>query len=202
MEQFNSLVSIIDTLLGPKGCPWDKEQTFLSLQPFLLEEVHEVIEAIDQNHTEHLIEELGDLLFIILFYAKIAEKMNQFELKDILIAIEEKLICRHPHVFAEESFKDAADVLNNWERIKAAEKKKKGKEQPTGKIPDTLPLLTRAQKVIGRLLRKDPKTFDVDRNAPCSEEEIAQELIGLIAQAESQGIDVEGALRRTLSQIE
>src|SRR5579863_10005397 len=144
MDQFDSLLRVAETLLGPGGCPWDQKQTFASLQPYVLEEAHEVIEAIDADDDGKMVEELGDLLYTVIFYGKLAEKTGRFSLVDIVNAIEEKLIRRHPHVFGEVKVEGADEVLKNWEKIKLEEKGDKRPESVLDGIPPTLPLVTRA----------------------------------------------------------
>ncbi len=147
------LTDVMDTLLGENGCPWDKEQTHDSLRKNLLEESHEVIEAIDTNDMEHLKEELGDLLLQIVFHAKLAEQEGAFNFNDVVDAVTSKMIRRHPHIFADVKADDAEAVLTNWEAIKKQEKAEKGiVEQESfssimGKLPPTLPALMKAEKV-------------------------------------------------------
>ena len=147
------LTNVMDTLLGENGCPWDKEQTHDSLRKNLLEESHEVIEAIDSNDMEHLKEELGDLLLQIVFHAKLAEQENAFNFNDVVEAVTAKMIRRHPHIFSDVKADNAEAVLTNWEAIKKQEKAAKGiteqKETASimGKLPPTLPALMKAEKV-------------------------------------------------------
>ena len=147
------LTNVMDTLLGENGCPWDKEQTHDSLRKNLLEESHEVIEAIDSNDMEHLKEELGDLLLQIVFHAKLAEQENAFNFNDVVEVVTAKMIRRHPHIFSDVKADNAEAVLTNWEAIKKQEKAAKGiteqKETASimGKLPPTLPALMKAEKV-------------------------------------------------------
>ena len=101
MKQFDELISVAEKLLSPEGCPWDLKQTFTTLQPYVLEEAHEVIEAVDLNDDSKILEELGDLLYVIVFYGKLGEKQGRFSLKDIIDTIKEKLIRRHPHIYGD-----------------------------------------------------------------------------------------------------
>ena len=149
MKDFDNLLAIADRLLGPNGCPWDLKQTFFTLQPYLLEEAHELIEAIDQENPLKIAEELGDVLYVLIFAAKIGEKEGKFTMSDALQTVAEKLIRRHPHIFGEEKISSTEDVVRNWEEIK----KKEGKANPISDIPATLPALARAQKVIHKLQR-------------------------------------------------
>ena len=134
------ITDVMNTLLGENGCPWDKEQTHDSLRKNLLEEAHEVIEAIDSHDMVHLKEELGDVLLQVVFHAKLAEQEEQFNFNDVVDAITEKMIRRHPHIFSDVKADDAETVLTNWEAIKKQEKA--GKEESKSimsKLPPTLP---------------------------------------------------------------
>jgi len=112
-------------LRAPGGCPWDREQTFDSIKPFTLEETYEVLEAIDNRDWDELTGELGDLLLQVLFYAEMAKEEGRFAIDDVLDRLSNKLVNRHPHVFGDVEAKTSADVLRNWEAIKAQEKKKR-----------------------------------------------------------------------------
>ncbi len=187
MTEFENLLRIADRLLGEGGCPWDQEQTFFTLQPYLLEETHELIEAIDLLDSKKISEELGDVLYALVFIAKLGEKEKIFNLSDSIRKVTEKLIRRHPHVFSNTKISSTEDVVKNWEEIK----KEEGKKSPIADIPPTLPALARAQKVIHKLKKK---------KSPVVEEKISddvgQRLWELVREAESHGIDAESALRR------
>src|SRR5215469_4959576 len=124
-ELFERAVSIMAQLRGPGGCPWDREQTFDSIKPYTLEETYEVLEAIDNRDWDELRNELGDLLLQVLFYSEMAEEEKRFSIDDVLDQLSNKLINRHPHVFGNGNAATSADVLRNWEAIKAEEKKKR-----------------------------------------------------------------------------
>lgn len=142
------ITDVMNTLLGENGCPWDKEQTHESLRKNLLEEAHEVVEAIDCNDMEHLKEELGDVLLQVVFHARLAEQEGHFNFNDVVIAITEKMIRRHPHIFADVQADNAEAVLTNWEEIKKKEKAGKPEAQSVmSKLPPTLPALMKAEKV-------------------------------------------------------
>ena len=123
MNEFNKLKKNIDILRSPDGCPWDKKQTHLSLLPYLLEEANEVCDTIINQDTDHLKEELGDLLLQIMLHSKIAEENNKFNIDDVINKLNEKLIKRHPHVFKNEKADNADDVIKLWQTIKSEEKK-------------------------------------------------------------------------------
>ena len=140
------VVDVMATLRAPGGCPWDIEQTHASLRRYIVEEVYEVLEAIDEQNPEHLCEELGDLLLQIVFHARMAEECKLFGMQDVVTAVTEKLIRRHPHVFGDISVRDAAEVIVNWDAIKRREKAEKPKSALDG-VPQGLPALLRANKL-------------------------------------------------------
>lgn len=160
------LVEVVRRLRGPGGCPWDREQTSKSLRPYVIEEAYEVVDAIDNERWDKLKEELGDLLLQVILHAMIAEEAGRFRLDEVLDAIAEKMIRRHPHVFGRVTVKDSREVLQNWERIKMAEKTEHGDEDG-GRgdsilegIPIHLPALMKAHKIQTRVSRVG---FDWDR---------------------------------------
>jgi ATP diphosphatase len=149
-ERFDELVRIMATLRGPQGCPWDREQTLASLRPFLLDETYEALEALDRGDLDSLREELGDLLFEIVFLARIAEEGGHFSVADAAADVGAKLVRRHPHVFGDHArLKTAEEVRGKWEEMKAAERGKgaegaEGGKTLLGGVPRTLPGLLRA----------------------------------------------------------
>ena len=202
MDQFDSLLHVAEELLGPNGCPWDQKQTFLSLQPYVLEEAHEVIEAVDADDDRKMIEELGDLLYTIVFYGKLGERTGRFTIEEIVKSIKEKLIRRHPHVFGEVKVEDADEVVKNWEKIKEGEKGKNKPPSLLDGIPPTLPALVKAQKILKRIQRVGSSLLPKTPSAHLSEEEIGSQLLQLIQRAEQSGVDAESALRRSLAELE
>lgn len=185
--------------MGSGGCPWDQKQTLFTLQAYLLEEAHELIEAIDSQDPGHIVEELGDVFYSLVFIGKIGEKEKLFTLEEALKQINEKLIRRHPHIFANEKIHSVDDVLDNWEKIK---KKEKERQTILDGIPSTMPIMARCQKVIDKLHRSKSPLAPKSSSESSSEEQIGQSLWSLIAQAQSAGIDAEGALRRYCSKVE
>jgi nucleoside triphosphate diphosphatase len=149
---FENLVTIMRRLRGPGGCPWDAEQTHESLTRYLLEEVYEVIEAIDEQSPEHLKEELGDLLLQPVFHAAIAEETGSFTIEDVIQSLTDKLIRRHPHVFGDMLITDSAAQIENWEQIKKAEKGARRTSALSG-VPAHLPALLKAQKITEKASR-------------------------------------------------
>ncbi|HZT60603.1 MAG TPA: nucleoside triphosphate pyrophosphohydrolase [Pyrinomonadaceae bacterium] len=130
---FNDLVALMSRLRSPEGCPWDREQTYATLAPMLLEEAYEAFEAVEDaraGRPENLREELGDLLFQIVFYAQVARERGEFTIDDVTDAIHSKMVRRHPHVFGDVRVRDNEELLRNWEQLKAEEKRAAGKDEP------------------------------------------------------------------------
>ena len=154
-KKFDELINVMARLRAPDGCPWDKEQTYESLAPYLLEEAFESFDAIQEaaeGKPEHLREELGDLLLQIIFHSQIAEDRGDFTIEDVCEAITEKMILRHPHVFGDVNFETANDVLQNWDELKKAErritkKNEKEKNSILEEVPLTFPALIEANKL-------------------------------------------------------
>ena len=147
-QRFVELVEIMARLRGANGCPWDREQTHESIKPYLIEETYEVLEAIDEQDPGKLREELGDLLLQIVFHARMAEEAGAFDIGDVLAAINEKLIRRHPHVFGSVQADTAQEVLFNWEQIKQAERRAaNGQASVLDGVPRELPALLRAHRL-------------------------------------------------------
>ena len=173
-------------LRGPDGCPWDREQTHRSLARHLLEETHETLEAIDSGDMDRLREELGDLLLQVVFHAEMARQEGRFDVDDVAAGIAAKLVRRHPHVFGEAKVSGAAEVLVNWERIKAEEKGEHGVDD---EVPPTLPALARAAKVQRRAAGEG---FDF-RSAGAALDKLHEELAEL--EAEIRDLEEEEASR-------
>lgn len=201
MKEFNELLEVVDRLLGPNGCPWDREQTLKSLRSSILEETCELIEAIDLEDNSHIKEELGDLFFNITLFCRLAEKESRCTLPEVLAEIKEKLVRRHPHVFGEAQVDDSKDVLVQWDRIKATEKSHR--QSSLDGIPKDLPALSRTQKVIKRMVKKqfphipEASAFDFD-----DEDNLGKILAALVVQAQKKELDAEHALRKALAELE
>jgi MazG family protein len=151
-ERFKNLLDLIARLRSPEGgCPWDIKQDSLDVGKYLIEEAYEVLDALEFGTPVDLREELGDLLFQILFLARIEEEKGRFDISDVLLEITEKMVRRHPHVFGETTVSGAEEVKANWEAIKSVEKAEKGVstegESLLGKVPRSMPTLLRAQKI-------------------------------------------------------
>jgi MazG family protein len=147
-ETFTRLVDLVSRLRAPGGCPWDREQTPRSLRPYLLEEAHEVLEAIDRDEPIAIRDELGDLLLQVVLQSELAAEAGRFTIADVASAITDKLVRRHPHVFGTVEVRDAADVVRNWSRIKAEERRAAGDDGDVfAGIPASLPALAHAQRL-------------------------------------------------------
>lgn len=152
-QAFEKLIEIMTRLRRPDGCPWDRQQTHESLKKYLLEETYETLEAIDSGDMSDLCEELGDLMLQIAFHAQLAKERGDFEIKDSLDNINEKLLRRHPHVFGEADVASAEEVIHQWDRIKMGEKGMEGRSSVLDGVPKTLPALARAMEVSKRAAR-------------------------------------------------
>jgi tetrapyrrole methylase family protein/MazG family protein len=147
MDKFDELLTIIEKLRSPQGCPWDREQTHKSLKPYAIEEAHEVAEAVDMGDPELLADELGDLLLQVVLHSQIGREENTFTIEDVLNSVNSKMIRRHPHVFSDTTVSGTGEVLQNWEAIKKKEKAKRDHKSVLDGIPLSLPGLYRASKI-------------------------------------------------------
>jgi len=189
MTDGRSLVELVDVMDRlRRECPWTAQQSHESLAHYLLEEAHETLEALESGDTDHLREELGDLLMQVVFHARIAqERADGFDIDAVAAGITAKLIRRNPHVFADGDASTPEEIDAAWQRVKAAEKPRASVHDG---IPPTLPALAYADKVLGRL--GDPPSFGDD---------IGARLLALVAEARSAGVDAEAALRRTVQNL-
>ena len=145
---FEALLSLMGRLRGEGGCPWDREQTRDSLKPYLIEETYEALEALDEGQTDHIVEELGDVLFQVVFHCQIAQERGEFAMAEVLHKVLQKMTSRHPHVFADAQVADARQALSQWERIKRAEGRGDGSPRSAlDGVPQSLPSLLRAQRL-------------------------------------------------------
>ncbi len=154
-HSFDQLVAVMTRLRGEQGCPWDRQQTAESLRPFLIEEAYEVLEAIESGQPEPLREELGDLLFQVLFHAQIAKENGAFDIEAVLLTNIEKMTRRHPHTFSEEviDLPDAEAVLSHWEAMKRREARNRSRTSVLDGVPQALPALLQAHKVQNKAAR-------------------------------------------------
>lgn len=214
----NELIKIMSALRSEKGCPWDREQTTESLKPFIVEEAYEVLEAIDEKNPEAVKEELGDLLFQIVFQCQIAKEKGDFDMANVIEKIGKKMIARHPHVFGDADYKTTAEVLVHWE----AQKKREGKQRDSllEGVPKTLPSLLRAHRLQDRAARVGfdwDKVGDVmkkldeeigefkeameNKKEDAIEEELGDVLFMLVNISRFIGVNPEDALRKTISKF-
>ena len=207
---FDDLCDITTLLRGDGGCPWDREQTHESIRRCMIEEAYEVVEAIDNRDPVLLCEELGDVLFQIVFHTDIERESDRFKIGDVIDGICRKMIRRHPHVFGAGSAIDGRDALSQWEAIKTEEKQRKTLSSRLRAIPPMMPALLRAQKVnekigtsladadeIGTLLRGQAQAFANQPNA-----DIMGELLFSISKfAAATGLDAEKALSERTEKV-
>jgi XTP/dITP diphosphohydrolase len=193
------LVAVMDRLRSPGGCPWDAEQTHESLTSYAIEETHELVEAIESGDREHMKEELGDLLLQVAFHARIAQEdpESPFGIDEVAGGIVEKLVRRHPHVFADGDAETAPEVAASWEQIKADEKPHR--TSMLDGIPKGLPALGRASKAAGRL--STAGRYDVAVSAAAGDD-LGSRLLALVLEARDQGRDPEAALRATVRELD
>ena len=212
-DSLSQLIEIVEKLRAPGGCPWDRDQTQASLLPYFLEEIYEVIESVEEGNMELLKEELGDILLHVVFQASIGQENEDFTLQDSLNYVNEKLIRRHPHVFADAKAEGPFNAKQNWESAKHDEKKR---ESRLDGVPGTLPALTRSQRLqekasyagfdwkkveqvwekvheeIGELKEAEEKGITEQ-----IEEEIGDTLFSIVNLSRFLGISAETALRKT-----
>lgn len=174
-RKFGELLEVMARLRSDKGCPWDKEQTHLSLKPCLLEETYELLDALDNGDSNKLQEELGDVLLQVIFHSQIASEENRFSMKEVIEQLTEKLVRRHPYVFAGEPLpEDAAAVLKQRMQIKAGEKKESERNSLLGNVPKSMPALARAQSISRRAAHLGFEWPHIDQVWDKVEEEIRE----------------------------
>lgn len=214
MSAIQDLIHTVDQLRKPGGCPWDMEQTHQSLRSVLIEETAELLETIDANDSEHMREELGDVLLQVIFHAQIAAEEGRFDFEDVSRDINDKLIRRHPHVFGDMELKDTASVLKKWEEIKAEERKNgKARPAPAGvfkKLPPALPALQYAADLVGQARKRASEHAEAFLQQQgiadlgeetLDEDEAGAMLFQLVTVCQQQGIDPESALRHYTNQF-
>ncbi len=211
-ERLLDLVRIMARLRGPNGCPWDREQTHGTLARHLLEETHELLEAIDADDSDSIRDELGDLLLQVVFHAQMAAEEGRWDVDDVAEGLVRKLTHRHPHVFGDVEVSGADEVLVNWEKLKAEES---GRRTVVDEgIPESLPSLARAAKVQRRAagwgfewrsvegaieaLKEEVGELEAHTDQSNAEEELGDVLFATVAVARRLDVDAESALRRTI----
>jgi MazG family protein len=220
-RDFQDLVDLVQRLRAPGGCPWDREQTLETLRPMIVEEAYEVVEAIEAGEPAKLAEELGDLLFQVVFAARIGEDEGTFEIRDVVGAIHSKMVRRHPHVFGDAVIETAEDVLKNWDDLKRGERAAAGKDHPKGLLDSVsghLPALLEAHSLTDRASRVgfdwpslEPVLEKLDeeigelkheieadeRDRVRVEDEVGDLLFAAVNVARKLGVDPETALKRS-----
>ena len=166
------LIQLVETLRGTHGCPWDKKQTPHDVSVYLIEEVFELADAIEAGHPEQIREELGDVLFHIVFMARMFQEGGEFDLSDVAQGITEKMTRRHPHVFGEKNVNSSEEVVENWHKIKLSEKKYTPKQSSLDSVPVQLPALIRAYRVSDRAAKSGFDWAEVDEAVKNVEQEL------------------------------
>lgn len=218
---FERLLEIMSRLRGPGGCPWDREQTRTSLKPFLIEEAYEVLEAIESGHPRALEEELGDLLFQVIFHAQLGAECGEFAMADVLRGLADKMITRHPHVFGDASVDTPREALAQWEAIKQREARESGVSRSViDGVPRALPSLIRAQRITSKAARVNfdwpnaraawTKVEEECREAAAAlasddrariEEELGDVLFSVVNVARLASVDAEDALHGAIEKF-
>ena len=192
--ELDELIAVLEKLRAPGGCVWDREQTHASLVQYLVEETFELVDAIEAGDRDELIEELGDVLYQVIFHADIAAEAGEFTLEDVAAHMRQKMVARHPHVFGDATASTPDDVVATWEKVKAVEKAHR--TSVLEGIPQGMPSLALADKTLGRAAK-----VGVVREAaviPSTEAELGEELLAMVVAAKVAGLDAERALREAL----
>jgi MazG family protein len=214
MDYLRRLEKLMTRLRSKNGCPWDKRQTHQSLKPYLLEETHETLDAIDSGDGAHLREELGDLLLQVVFHAQLAKERGRFNLQDVAKTIGDKLVRRHPHVFGKSSRK-ISDINRKWEELKRQEKPER--KSALDGLPKSLPALLRAQRMHEKISKHSPSNFRSQKEMQKAWSEFIKKskgskkgkekamgdfLLAFARAAQAEGLHAEMALRKASSRFE
>lgn len=197
----DELIAVLEKLRAPGGCAWDREQTHESLVQYLIEETYELVDAIESGNRDELVEELGDVLYQVIFHADIAAEAGQFTLEDVAQHMTEKMIGRHPHVFGDAVADTADDVRASWDKLKDVEKPER--TSVLDGVPQGMPALALADKLLGKAHRvglldaTQPGAVNVT-----SEDELGPLLLAIVASAKANGLDSERALRASLRELQ
>lgn len=205
--RLDELIAVLERLRAPDGCAWDREQTHESLVQYLIEETYELVDAIETGDRDELIEELGDVLYQVVFHSDIAAEAGQFTLEDVAAHMTAKMIGRHPHVFGDASaqasmnIQSAEDVMAVWDDLKQTEKPHR--TSVLDGIPQGMPALALADKLLGRAHRVGL----IDATVPgavnvTTEDELGPLLLAIVASAKASGLDAERALRASLRELQ
>jgi tetrapyrrole methylase family protein/MazG family protein len=218
MDKFQKLLDIMAALRSENGCPWDKKQTAETLKPYLIEETYELLEALDEGNPEGIKEELGDLLFQIVFHCRLAEERGEFDMKEVIEKISDKMIARHPHVFGDSRFETSDEVVRQWQERKKEEGKLK--ESILEGVPKELPSLLRAHRLQARAAKagfdweevedvlkkldeelKEFKAVIGSKDRRKIEDELGDIFFVLVNVSRFVGVNAEEALRKTISKF-
>jgi tetrapyrrole methylase family protein/MazG family protein len=220
-KELQDLITLIRKLRAPNGCPWDRKQTRQDIGKYLLDEAYEVLDALAEDNPRHLQEELGDLLFQILFIAEIASEAGDFSLAEVMKDIQAKMIRRHPHVFGDVKVRSVREVKDNWQEIKKQERRGRTRDENLfGNIPRSMPALKRAQKITAaaarhgfdwkntddvlKKLHEELAELDAARkngNVQIIEEEMGDILFTLVNLSRFLSVDAENALTCTIEKF-
>lgn len=192
--QLEELIATLEQLRAPGGCAWDAEQTHASLVRYLIEETYELVDAIESGSDAELVEELGDVLYQVVFHSDIAAAEGRFTLEDVAAHMTAKMVGRHPHVFGDRIAETADDVVAMWDDLKRAEKP--ARTSTLDGVPQGMPSLLLADKLLGKT------TVDAPALTWASEQALGAELLGIVAAARAQGLDAERALRAALRELQ
>lgn len=195
--RLDELIATLERLRAPGGCAWDRDQTHASLVQYLVEESAELVEAIESGDDAELVEELGDVLYQVLFHADIATEAGRFTLEDVAAHMTQKMVGRHPHVFGDVVAETPDAVIATWDAVKAVEKAHR--TSVLEGIPSGMPGLALADKMLGRAARVGVAVQPAA--VPSSEEELGAELLALVSGARERGLDAERALRGALRSL-
>lgn len=197
--QLDELIGVLEHLRAPGGCAWDRDQTHASLVQYLIEESYELVDAIEAGDDAELIEELGDVLYQVIFHADIAREEGRFTLDDVAAHMTAKMVGRHPHVFADAVADTPEAVTARWDELKRAEKPER--ESVLDGIPQSMPALALAAKLVGRA-EKVGLEPDAAAEIPATEGELGDELLATVVAARAAGLDAERALRDALRRLQ
>ena len=196
--KLEELIAVLERLRAPGGCAWDRAQTHESLVQYLVEECYELIEAIEGGTREELIEELGDVLYQVVFHSDIAAEQGRFTLEDVAAHMTAKMVGRHPHVFGDLVAETPDAVMLHWDRLKAEEKP--ARASVLDGIPQAMPALALADKLLGRAAKVG--VARAPEAVAASEEELGEQLLSIVVAARDAGLDSERALRGALRELQ
>lgn len=201
MTAMDNLIETVTTLLAEGGCAWDREQTHKSLAKYLVEETYELVDAIETGTRDDVKEEIGDVLYQLIFHAQMAARDSEgYDMQEVAAATNTKMRTRHPHIFGDVQDNSIEAIEANWQRLKAIEKA--DRDSVLDGIPQSLPALALASKVLGRARRLNLIGDGTGGVSVGSEKELGQLLLAIVASASAAGLDAEGALRATVNELQ